>query len=1072
MPASLEWSRFFPDSTIDSGMRIVNRAEIRFERVGRNNFVAKVGDAWGFHEVHLKYAFDSSSELHWACTCGSLSPCEHAWAALLSIDQQLGRGHGTARKRRATTKGWKKSLEVVSAHLTHIERSRVAARQDSRYRRREAWYVLNITDCFERNELSISVYQRELRKSGDFGTFKRLCLDRVAADEFMHESDRELVTLFVGMPRRATSYYMPSYGGRESDRVEIPDSTYDVLLPRLCATGRLIWVLDSGLPVSEGKALAYDDGDPYTAQLRLEEVGSKWVLNAEFVRSQDTIALDEPVIVMNQGVIVMPDRIARLRPSPEFPWIAELRRTGPLVIPGRERRAFLKALAQVPRLPRMALPEQITSVSVGSPPTPCLVFEEPASARRSELLCGEVHFQYDEQRVPLNGGSAACLDEDGCTILIRNSEEENRRLSELRSIEALRRHNLDDAAKIFVDKRSFVDVVDQLTERGWVVEVAGKKLRRASSMRMSVRSDIDWFSLEGEAQFGDQTVPMPQVLAALRQRQSYVRLGDGSHGMLPQKWLDQLGTLADLAEAQANQVRFGHCQALLLDSLLADQPVEFDRGFEELRDRLREGLSATPVDPPETFRGTLREYQREGLGWLQRLSEVRIGGCLADDMGLGKTVQVLGLLEQRRVARREQAERGEAADTHAPSIVVVPKSLVFNWLDEAARFTPELRVVNYTGAGREEHLRNLENIDVLVTTYGTLRRDIVELRNVPFDYAILDEAQAIKNGASLSAKATRLLQARHRLAMTGTPVENHLGELWSLFEFLNPGMLGRGSSFVRLLRRGIDDQDELARVARGLRPFLLRRTKQQVLTELPPKSEQTLYCELSKKEQQFYNQLRDYYRHKLLGRLKKDGLEKSKMQVLEGLLRLRQAACHFGLLDTELSNETSTKLETLLIHLTEVIQEGHKALVFSQFTSLLSIVRKQLDERGVCYEYLDGSTRRRKACVERFQKDPNCSVFLISLKAGGHGLNLTAADYVFILDPWWNPAVEAQAVDRAHRIGQSQHVFAYRLIARGTVEEKIVELQQRKRQLAEAIISEDNSVLRNLTLEDVKLLFS
>ena len=415
----------------------------------------------------------------------------------------------------------------------------------------------------------------------------------------------------------------------------------------------------------------------------------------------------------------------------------------------------------------------------------------------------------------------------------------------------------------------------------------------------------------------------------------------------------------------------------------------------------------------------------------------------------------------------------------------MPRSLVFNWIEEADRFTPNLRVLNYTGLERGAALSRIDDFDLIITTYGTLRRDVAKLRTCRFDYAILDEAQAIKNAASQSAKACRLLNARRRLAMTGTPVENHLGELWSLFEFLNPGMLGRHQKLTDLVgtgrRRGTPNVElkdhgppaaDLTALAHALRPFLLRRTKEQVLSELPPKTEQTLYCELDKAERALYDELRAHYRLSLIDRVNKFGLKKSKIHVLEALLRLRQAACHPGLLDKNKIDSGSSKLETLLEQLAEVIAEGHKALVFSQFTSLLAIVRRQLDREETVYEYLDGRTVNRQARVERFQSDPACRLFLISLKAGGQGLNLTAADYVFILDPWWNPAVEAQAVDRAHRIGQDRHVFAYRLIARDTVEEKILQLQDQKRGLAEAIVSADNSVMRNLTAEDLQLLLS
>src|SRR6185369_1058689 len=345
------------------------------------------------------------------------------------------------------------------------------------------------------------------------------------------------------------------------------------------------------------------------------------------------------------------------------------------------------------------------------------------------------------------------------------------------------------------------------------------------------------------------------------------------------------------------------------------------------------------------------------------------------------------------------------------------------------------------------------------------------LSAVDFEYVILDEAQAIKNASSQVAKASRLLRARHRLALSGTPIENHLGELWSLFEFLNPGLLGTSRWFQRTFVARTTPPERREALARALPPLILRRTKEQVAPELPERTEQTLYCELESEQRRIYDELRDHYRAALLGRVKTTGIEKSRMQILEALLRLRQAACHPMLIDPK-SGSPSAKTELLIEEIRDVLDSGHRALIFSQFTSFLAIVRDALDEEGVPYCYLDGKTRDRQSLVEEFQSDDGPPLFLISLKAGGLGLNLTNADYIFLLDPWWNPAVEAQAIDRAHRIGRVRPVVAYRLIARDTVEEKILELQSRKRELADSIISEDNSVLRKLEVEDLELLLS
>ena len=404
-------------------------------------------------------------------------------------------------------------------------------------------------------------------------------------------------------------------------------------------------------------------------------------------------------------------------------------------------------------------------------------------------------------------------------------------------------------------------------------------------------------------------------------------------------------------------------------------------------------------------------------------------------------------------------------------MAVVPRSLIYNWMREAERFAPSLRLLDYTGAARAG--ANLADYDVVVTTYGTLRRDAPRLVEHSFDYVILDEAQAIKNAASASAKAARLLRGRHRLALSGTPIENHLGELWSLFEFLNPGFFGSAAGFGRAVSLPSRAEGaDLELVGRALRPFILRRTKEQVAPELPEKFEQTIYCDLDAAQRRFYDDLRGHYRQTLLASVARKGLARSKLQVLEALLRLRQAASHPALVDPSRSGEASAKFEVLVTRLREIADEGHKALVFSQFTTLLGLLEERLQDEGIVYEYLDGRTRDRAARVARFEGDADCPVFLISLKAGGVGLNLTAAGYVFLLDPWWNPAVEAQAIDRAHRIGQSKHVFAYRLIARDTVEEKIAALQQSKKELADALLDPSGGVLRQLEREDLEWLLS
>ncbi|MBP1582727.1 MAG: DEAD/DEAH box helicase, partial [Victivallales bacterium] len=457
-----------------------------------------------------------------------------------------------------------------------------------------------------------------------------------------------------------------------------------------------------------------------------------------------------------------------------------------------------------------------------------------------------------------------------------------------------------------------------------------------------------------------------------------------------------------------------------------------------------------PASAPAGFQAVLRPYQQDGLGWPLAMGRAGLGVCLADDMGLGKTVQVLALLRQRQL---------EGAG--GPSLVVMPKSLLGNWAAEAARFAPSLCCQFYVGAGRS--LDDMAAADVVFTTYGTMRLDAEALSAVEFDYCILDESQAIKNAESSTAKAARTLRARHRLVMTGTPVENNLLELLSQLQFLNPGIFGQGR--VAELGAGLEEA-QLRRLRQLVRPLLLRRRKEDVAKDLPPRTEQTIFCEMGDRQKALYEELRDYYRQKF----QEEGMEANKMEALAALLRLRQAACHPLLVNETLTWVESAKFDVLLAQLESILDGGHKALVFSQFTKLLHLLEPELRTRNWQFCYLDGQTADRQAVVADFQNNPDKRLFLISLKAGGTGLNLTAADYVFLLDPWWNPAVEAQAVDRAYRIGQTRPVFAYRLLTVGTVEEKVAKLQQSKRRLAEAILDAVPQSGEQISREDLESL--
>jgi SNF2 family DNA or RNA helicase len=472
------------------------------------------------------------------------------------------------------------------------------------------------------------------------------------------------------------------------------------------------------------------------------------------------------------------------------------------------------------------------------------------------------------------------------------------------------------------------------------------------------------------------------------------------------------------------------------------------------------------VKKPKGLKATLRPYQEQGLSWLRFIHEISSGGVLADDMGLGKTIETIALLLSLKNEEKTEALR---------ALIVAPTSVVTNWVREIERFAPMLTTALWHGAGRRDSADELENSNVIITSYALLRRDIDLLKKLRLDYAILDEAQAIKNPLSATAQAAKELAATRKLALTGTPIENRLSEIWSIFDFVSPGLLGPLPKFEERYARPIEqgNSERAARLRSIIHPFILRRTKTEVAKDLPPKLEVDKIVDLAPDQKAIYLQVLREVRAQVMGEVEKVGLARSHIHILAGLTKLRQAACDPRLLGLprEFTHDDSGKLAAMRELVEEVEAGGHKVLIFSQFVSMLKLICSALDEDKIRYEYLDGSTVDRPERIERFQQDPTIPVFLISLKAGGTGLNLTAADTVIHFDPWWNPAVEDQASDRAHRIGQKKVVTVYRLVAAGTIEEKILQLKQKKKDLVNSVLTEDATGEKQLTREDLDDLF-
>lgn len=1081
IPAFL--SEQFTRALRDRGDHYAAQGRVRLTSLSETGITAIVRGSEPY-DVRLDFGTKRESVTMW-CTCPYASDygvCKHMWALLraaegksdLWIFQNDGSAKGAsgaarpvqraprARKRPRDSiepiPAWKQALDALAqSHDVPIlpEPERAWATE------RRIVYLLDL-DATELND-RMTIDVRAERMAGTGKGKGRFTFTDVMWRQAPDPDDREIADMLLGAPRD-TVYgpYANPDEPRTKRRFQV-DSKAFATLRRIVGTGRCR-VHSRSQPRLHGATLTLDEGAQWRFRVRIcgDDATGRWRAEPLLTRDGEDVPLTAAAVITSGGPAIVNDRLAFVDADRHLPLIKYLA-ARPLVVPRAHLHELANTLTSLPDPLPVELPDDVPLVELRAEPQPRLIVT-PAQRdgwRAPAGMWAQLEFAYEDVVVPFGRIAPRDVLRDSQRVLVRQPEFEGRAYARLRTLGVTVDYDYRSGARRLVVPTTACETLAQtLAAEGWHVEMNGVRLLSASIPTAAIHSGIDWFDLAGGVNFGDTQVPFPELLAALHRGEQTIALPGGARGALPVDWLRRHAALLSMGaqDPETGTIRFGRAQVLLLDSLLASiTDTQVDEPFAQLRASLHDFDGIEAVDAPAGFTGTLRPYQRDGLGWLHFLQRFGIGGCLADDMGLGKTIQVLALLEGRR------------AESAGPSLVVVPKSLVFNWKAEAARFAPALRVLDFTGAGRRRALDRAD-FDLAITTYGTLRRDAPQLRDVEFDYVILDEAQAIKNAGTVSAKAARLLRGRHRLTLTGTPIENRLSDLWSLCEFLNPGMLGTRKVFAGATEaRGTYPADR-EQLARALRPLILRRRKDDVARDLPARTEQTLMVELEKEQRRLYDELRQHVRADLLGRLDRVGIAKARMHVLEALLRLRQAACHPALLDEARGDDASAKLDTLLPQLAEVAAEGHKALVFSQFTTFLRIIERYVKEAGIGYEYLDGKTQDRAGRVRRFQDDPACQVFLISLRAGGHGLNLTAAEYVFLLDPWWNPAVEAQAIDRAHRIGQSRPVVAVRIIARDTVEEKVLLLQERKRELADAILAEDQGVLSRIGREELELL--
>ncbi|PIE01108.1 MAG: helicase SNF2 [Acidobacteria bacterium] len=936
---------------------------------------------------------------------------------------------------------WKTLIHTITEHPSQAIRLASTGHKQNKV----VWYALdlNLSQVFP--ALVIRVFQRTILKDGTPGQPRIINLDHMRPSLF-DEDDAYILQILDPLQLQE--------GDNRKHVFALPDRFSRELLTKLSDSRRFSLYSHKGL----GPALKYDDTS-YQITLSIRELGSSLKVIANLENGHSYYAWKNIQHLHASGFAMIDHTLYTVQNIKATPWVQMFHSDTPVIIGDHEKVQFLERLSQVRHLPNLEFSPELSIDKKTINPRPALHITRKKTALSSNARICEVLFHYtDDTQLRHNDNRSSFFNFKRQSWFKRQWGQEKKMIQD--AIDAgVRVKSQADFLEMAIPHKALFSCVQELMSKGWKVELEGAKVKNASIGPASIRSGINWFDLHLDVHFEGKKADFSDLLVQLKKKRDFITLADGSLGIVDEYWEEKLKKFIDLAvQDESDSFRFKPSQTLLLDSLLADLPeVNMDAKFQLALQKLQQVDRIVPRSAPHGFNGSLRTYQQEGLGWFHFLQELKINGCLADDMGLGKTVQVLALLQERNTLSK------------GPSLVVVPKSLVQNWIDEAAEFVPACSVLSYAGNERKNLRSVFHQYNLVITTYGILRRDILYLKEHQWDYVVLDESQTIKNIRGQASKAARLLEAEHKLVLTGTPIENHIGELWSQFEFLNPGMLGHSHFFQSLnLKQSAPSHEEKKLISRSLAPFILRRSKTQVLEELPSKTEQTIYCEMESSQREFYLNLKETLKEKLTERIEKHGLNRSQMHVLESLLRLRQAACHPGLLQRDFSE--SIKFQVLLQHLEETIAEGHKALVFSQFTSLLGLLKREIYERGWAFEYLDGKSRRREASIKRFQEEEQVPVFLISLKAGGLGLNLTAADYVFILDPWWNPAVENQAIDRAHRIGQTRSVMAYRLIVKNSIEEKILQLQKKKTELADAIISEDNRVLKKITPEDLELL--
>ncbi len=1046
---------FFTEITMARGEQyFLSQALRRFEYKNKIATAYVLGKS--FYQVKIDFSKpDQTLRLAAECNCPAFDKrnfCKHLWCLILKMDEQeinpnIEWGQASAPVPANKVKSGIQTAPMQTRDWRELQKNVSAAQSSSKKLRPGLQPILILEQHpFDASLLRFHFFSLdESQKNPLLRPLMMPARGELNVQDTQLKSSIETINMLSGSSTERMAQRF-SYQRQNLFFRDIPASALSLILEPLLSTRKIF--ISKAAALKPDAFLKFCQLDQF--QLKVQEKPSGGYSVSAVVSLEQEISFKEFSLFAEPNFYVCGNICGFMQKElEENSWVKELSE-GDFDVSAADTEAFLEALVSQ-NLP-FALPPALDWQKQTL--TPTLHLNLRSDSRSPTRFIVEAEFKYGTKSVPADSLQTMIADAENKNFIVRDTTEEKRLIDLIQANLLPDPKELDQFFLLKRDLRIFVEFVFGF---GISLTIERQKIQNEIDFKINVSSGLDWFDVEAQVQFSDRWVKIPEILRAIKKGETFVPLPDGSMGYLEKKTIDRLEKLALFADANKNGLRFSQSQSILLNSILdSESGIQMDKKFSDIRERIQTFDGIKKAEASKDFVGKLRSYQKEGLGWLQFLHSFGLGGILADDMGLGKTIQCLAFLDQRRLQKK-----------NLTTLIVAPKSLLENWQSEALKFTPELKVLIHSGLGRKKTTESFAKSNIVVTTYQTMLRDFEFLKEIEWDCLILDEAQAIKNPQALIAKAAKALSAEFKLALTGTPIENSIQDLFSISDFANPGFLnGRNSSANLKI-----DQETLGMLTRAFKPIILRRTKTQVLKDLPEKVEQTIFVELEPKQMKIYNDLKKFYQSQLMTEIKTVGIQKSRIKILAALLRLRQAALHPGLIDPQFSDSESAKFNILFEMLTEIIAEGNRILIFSQFTSLLSLLKVELKRRKINFCYLDGKTKNRQEVIADY-KNNQSPIFLLSLKAGGVGLNLTEANYVFLLDPWWNPAVEAQAIDRVHRIGQKNGVNAYRLVAKNTVEEKIIELQKAKKNLSEDVLGNSDNLVRNLSASDIENIFS